>query len=49
MTLNPWRLARRWRCHGSLYCCQRVDQPMCNSWHDAHWLARRRYRRRHSY
>lgn len=45
MTLNPWRLARRRRCHGSFVCCQHVDQPMCNSWDDPHRLARRRFRR----
>lgn len=45
LTLNPARLRRRLRCHGNLWCCQYVDQPMCNSWDDPHYLARRRYRR----
>lgn len=39
------RLLRRWRCHGTLWCCQYVDRAMCNSWHDPHLLARWRYRR----
>jgi hypothetical protein len=37
-------LRRRWRCHRSLWCCQYVDRPMCNSWHDPHLLARWHYR-----
>lgn len=46
LTLNPARLARRRRCHGSWWCCQYVDHPLCNSWAEPHRWARRRYRAR---
>ncbi|WWT39732.1 hypothetical protein [Microcystis phage Mwe-JY05] len=38
------RLRARWACHGSLWCCQYVDQPMCNTGADPHLLARLRFR-----
>lgn len=38
------RLRARWACHRSLWCCQYIDWPMCNSWNDPHLLARGRYR-----
>lgn len=38
------RRARR-RCHGTPWCCQYQDQPMCNSSRDPHRVARWRYRR----
>ena len=40
------RWQARWHCHGSLWCCQYTDKPMCNSWADPHIIARWRWRRR---
>jgi hypothetical protein len=34
------RLRARWACHRSFFCCQYVDQTMCNSWDDPHFFAR---------
>lgn len=39
-------LRARWACHQSLWCCQYVDQAMCNSWNDPHLLTRLSYRLR---
>lgn len=44
--LYLWRWRRRIACHGTVWCCQHQDKPMCNSWRDPHLLARLRYRRR---
>lgn len=36
----PYRLFRRWLCHGSLWCCQFINGPLCNGPLDPHRLAR---------
>jgi len=36
----PLLLFRRWLCHRSLWCCQYIDSPRCNSPHDPHRIAR---------
>lgn len=38
-------LFRRWLCHRTLWCCQYIDTPQCNSAHDPHRIARWRHRR----
>lgn len=46
--LPVWRWRARWDCHGSIWCCQYVDLPLCNGSKDPHWLGERirRWRRR---
>lgn len=39
-----WHLARRWQCHGSFWCCQYIDTPLCNGSLDPHRIARWRRR-----
>jgi hypothetical protein len=41
-----WR--ERWRCHGSIVCCQVCDDAMCNSPTDRHLLGRLMFRYRAS-
>lgn len=43
--MSPLHWLARWRCHRSLWCCQHVDHPMCNSPRDPHRLARWRFKR----
>lgn len=38
------RLAARYDCHGSRWCCQYCDTPHCNSANDPHLIARWVYR-----
>lgn len=33
------KLIDRWRCHGSFWCCQYLDDPQCNSARDPHGIA----------
>lgn len=41
--IRRWRA--RYRCHGSILCCQYIDSPMCNHWDDPHRVARIIHRR----
>lgn len=39
------RILRRLACHGTVWCCQYQDGPMCNSEVDPHRTGRWRVRR----